>query len=86
MLDYTLRDGQCLPLIIALQEQQVPIVIHSGWPPDAADLPPEINGLPWVSKPMDCDILLKTLVEAAPQIMGPRSTQQTSRRSASRTV
>ena len=73
VLDYMLQDGECLPLISALQEQQVPIVIHSGWLPHEADIPPEVSGLPWVSKPMDYNTLLKALAEAAPQIILPES-------------
>jgi DNA-binding response OmpR family regulator len=68
VLDYTLRDGECLPLIRVLQEQQVPIVIHSGWRPHEVNAPPEISGLPWVTKPMDHPTLQKMLAEAAPQI------------------
>jgi DNA-binding NtrC family response regulator len=69
--DYMLQDGQCLPLISALKQQQVPIVIHSGWPAIEADMPPEICDLPWVAKPMDRNIMLKALAEAAPQIISP---------------
>ena len=73
ILDYMLQEGACLPLIRALQEQQVPIVIHSGWLSYEADVPPEVSGLPWDSKPMDYNTLLKVLAEAAPQIFLPDS-------------
>jgi DNA-binding response OmpR family regulator len=69
VLDYALRDGECLPLIRALQEQKVPIIIHSGWPANHPDMPPAISGLPWVSKPMDRKRLLKVLAETAPHII-----------------
>jgi len=71
VLDYILEDGKCLPLISVLKEQKVPIVIFSGWSPHEAGMPPEIRGLPWAPKPVDCNILLKALAEAAPEIINP---------------
>ncbi len=71
VLDYKLRDGECTPLVNALREHDVPIVIHSGWRPDEADTPPVINGLPWISKPLDCNTLLKAVAAAAPSIVLP---------------
>ena len=68
VLDYSLRDGECLSLIRALQAKQVPVVIYSGWLPNGADLPPEVSGLPWVKKP-DNDNLLNVLAEVAPTII-----------------
>src|SRR4051794_11722431 len=77
ILDYMLQDGECLPLISALKEQQVPIVIYSGWLlPDA--IPPEISDLSWVSKPMDCNSLLRVMTEAAPEIIAPETREGTS--------
>ena len=74
LLDYLLQDGDCLPLISALREQQVPIIIHSGWLPAENEMPPEMNGLPWLSKPIDRNILLRAMAKAAPQINLPQST------------
>jgi DNA-binding response OmpR family regulator len=71
VLDYILEDGKCLPLISVLKEQKVPIVIFSGWSPHEAGMPPEIRGLPWAPKPVDCNTLLKVLTEAAPEIINP---------------
>ena len=73
-----LQDGECLPLISALKEQQVPIVIYSGWLLPDADMPPEISGLSWPSKPMDCNSLVRVVAEAAPQIVDPETIEQIS--------
>jgi hypothetical protein len=77
VLDYTLQDGECLTLIVVLQEQQVPIIIHSGWPPRGAGIPPEISELPWVSKPTDCNVLLGALVQAVPGLVVSESFEPT---------
>ena len=68
VLDYRLQDGECLPLVSALQKK-LPIVIHSGWLPNEANTSPKVSRLPWVSKPMDCNTLLKAIAAAAPQII-----------------
>lgn len=62
ILDFELADGACMPLIRALRERQVPVVIHSGWQPDEADLPADLHGLPWLAKPMERTALLKAVM------------------------
>ena len=76
VIDYKLRDGECLPLIVALKRQNVPIVIHSGWSPDEGDMPEEVIGLPWLLKPMDSGLLLKMMSQIAPHAVRSEETDE----------
>lgn len=78
LLNFKLNDGACTPLIYALQARGVPIVMQSGLSPDA-DMPPEVRGLPWLSKPVSDDDLRKALAQAMSALSLKRAAQPVGR-------
>ncbi|HEV7255372.1 MAG TPA: response regulator [Mesorhizobium sp.] len=66
ILDFKLDDGACTELIRLLRARRVPVLVYSGWPQDARDTPQDLRDLPWLSKPLECEALLKALAQAAP--------------------
>ncbi len=71
ILDYSLKDGPCTSLTRALTERGIPFVIYSGHRSSVA--PPELQAVPWISKPCDREVLLATLTRAAPALAEWRS-------------
>ncbi|MBS9721496.1 helix-turn-helix domain-containing protein [Tianweitania sp. BSSL-BM11] len=78
LLNFSLGDGGCTPLIHALRQRGVPIVVQSGLLPDTSDMPSEVVNLPWLTKPVSEDMLLDAMEQALPSF--PRSNRK--RRSA----
>ncbi len=66
ILDYALRDGPCIPLARSLRERGIPFVIYSGHKRDVA--PPELQEVPWLSKPCDREALLAALIQTSPAL------------------
>ncbi len=66
ILDYSLRDGPCIPLAHSLRERGIPFVIYSGHKRDVA--PPELQEVPWLSKPCDREALLAALIQTSPAL------------------
>ena len=66
ILDYTLQDGPCPTLIRRLAERGIPFVIYSGHKRSVA--PPELQNVPWITKPCDREVLLAALIRAAPAL------------------
>ncbi len=64
ILDYSLKDGPCTCLVRTLQERGIPFVIYSGHRRTVA--PPELQNVPWLTKPCDRAALLAALIHAAP--------------------
>ena len=64
LLDLVLRDGPCLEVARILQERNVPIVFLSGQMRDDT-LPDDLQGLPWIEKPVRFEQLLGVLDQAA---------------------
>ena len=51
LLDLVLGDGPCTRLATTLRERGVPFAIYSGVRPPA-ERPPELDGVPWLEKPV----------------------------------
>ena len=64
IIDYMLRDGQCIALMRALVERGVPFVVFSGYPRDP-DTTAEFPDVPWFDKPASLDALLAALAADA---------------------
>ena len=58
---FKLKDGICIELARALLKRDVPVVIYSGLP-RGANVPPDLEGITWIEKPVDRDRLLDLLV------------------------
>ena len=59
LLDLVLRDGPCIELACALRRREVPVVFFSGFPPTG--LPLDLQGLPWIEKPVSFGSLMNAL-------------------------
>jgi DNA-binding NtrC family response regulator len=66
VLDYTLKDGPCTFLARVLAERGIPFVIYSGHKSSVA--PPELQNVPWITKPCDREFLLAALTRTAPAL------------------
>ena len=76
IVDITLRDGSCVDLVRELKREAVPFVVHSA--SAAADGPPDLAGVPWLTKPAAWPAILDALGlvvpgPAAGSSAGPRS-------------
>jgi DNA-binding response OmpR family regulator len=65
IIDFMLRDGPCAPLARDLKRRGVPFIVYSGLP-RRADMPVELQGVPWIEKPADRAHLMRALATAAP--------------------
>ncbi len=65
ILDYSLKDGPCTMLMRTLQGRGIPFVVYSGHRRCAA---PELQSVPWITKPCDREVLLAALRSAAPAL------------------
>jgi DNA-binding response OmpR family regulator len=64
VLDVMLRDGTCLQLARELKRRRIPFAIYSGLRPEV-DVPPELQGVPWLEKPIRREDLARTLERLA---------------------
>ena len=64
VVDVQLKDGPCLTLARELKNRGVPFAVYSGLPP-AAQLPPELQDVPWLEKPVARETLVQVLGEMA---------------------
>ena len=60
ILDYELKDGSCVPLARELRLRGVPFMIFSA-SLLGRQMPPELIGVPWISKPASIDTILDGL-------------------------
>jgi DNA-binding response OmpR family regulator len=65
ILDYKLHDGLCIGLARTLRKRGVPFVIYSG-DRQAAEMPPEFEGAPWIEKPCPRQVFLDVLTALVP--------------------
>src|SRR3954453_8219830 len=65
ILDYKLDDGFCVDLARTLRSRGVPFVIYSG-DRQAAGMPPEFEGAPWIEKPCPRQVFLEVLTTLVP--------------------
>jgi len=70
ILDYMLKDGSCTDLARILRSRGVPFVVYSGLPPHAAC--PELQDVPWISKPATRMTLMGTLLRLIQSRPRPR--------------
>ena len=61
VLDVSLRDGTSLPVAQALKGRNTPFAVYSGLPYTPA-LPAELQGVPWLEKPIAREELTQTIV------------------------
>jgi DNA-binding NtrC family response regulator len=61
VLDVLLKDGTSLLVAQELKERHTPFVIYSGLP-FTPDLPAELQGVPWLEKPVPREQLTDTVV------------------------
>ncbi len=66
ILDYKLHDGLCIDLARTLRKRDVPFVIYSG-DRQAAGMPEEFDGAPWIEKPCPGQVFLDVLTALVPQ-------------------
>jgi DNA-binding response OmpR family regulator len=66
ILDYKLHDGLCIDLARILRERDVPFVVYSG-DRQAAAMPEEFDGAPWIEKPCPRQVFLDVLTTLVPQ-------------------
>jgi CheY-like chemotaxis protein len=66
LLDYKLKDGFCTEVARTLRQRGVPIVIYSGYQPEA-DLPEALREVTWIEKPVNRAILLGVLASLVPK-------------------
>ncbi len=66
ILDYSLKDGPCIRLARALRQRGIPFLIYSGHRRTIA--PPDLQDVPWLTKPCDRPALLAALIHAVPQL------------------
>lgn len=73
VIDVKVRDGLCLDLARQLRRQNVPFIIHTGYPRDGSD-PMEFSEAPRLIKPASPSDLLQALMDlsAAPVRDGMR--------------
>ena len=64
ILDFGLRDGPCIPLIRVLRQRSIPFVVYSGHKREVAL--PDLQDVPWLSKPCDRAALLAALTRTMP--------------------
>jgi DNA-binding response OmpR family regulator len=62
LLDVMLKDGTCIELAIALKRRGVPFAVYSGLPV-SGDYPSELQGVPWLEKPVSRETLAATLMQ-----------------------
>jgi len=60
LLDLMLADGPCVLLARELKRRGIPFAIYSALP-RREDAPPELRGVPWLEKPVQREIVAKTL-------------------------
>ncbi|WP_052955022.1 response regulator [Microvirga vignae] len=60
VLDMSLRDGTALPIAHALKERNTPFAVYSGLP-FTAGLPAELQGVPWLEKPVPREELTQVI-------------------------
>jgi len=61
VLDVSLRDGTSLPVAQALKGRNTPFAVYSGLP-YTPTLPAELQGVPWLEKPIAREELTQTIV------------------------
>jgi DNA-binding response OmpR family regulator len=66
ILDYKLHDGLCIDLARILRKRDVPFVVYSG-DRQAAVVPEEFDGAPWIEKPCPRQVFLDVLTTLVPQ-------------------
>jgi DNA-binding NtrC family response regulator len=69
IIDLVLKDGPCVRLAQELRTARIPFAIYSGLPP-TPQLPPELQDVPWIEKPVSRSTLVQVLEEmksAAPE-------------------
>ena len=60
VLDVSLRDGTSLPIAQTLKGRNTPFAVYSGLPVTRS-LPEELQGVPWLEKPVPWEELPQTL-------------------------
>jgi len=60
LLDVMLADGNCLDLARELKRRGIPFAVYSALPPTDAEHP-ELGGVPWLEKPVDREVVVRTL-------------------------
>lgn len=63
LLDVLLRDGPCTRVVRELRSRRVPFAIYSGLQPGTRA--PELEGVPWLEKPLARDELVRVLADLA---------------------
>jgi two-component SAPR family response regulator len=66
LLDVILKDGPCLELARLLKSRGVPFAIYSGLKPQG--VPPELEEVPWLQKPVGRADLARVLAELSERI------------------
>ncbi len=66
LLDVMLKDGTCIHLARELKSRGVPFAIYSGLRLEP-DSPPELQGVPWLEKPISREDLARTLEALVPE-------------------
>lgn len=69
LVDFKLKDGLATELAGELNRRGVPFVIYSGYPPSQG-VPPELQGVPWLEKPISRDDLLKAVLKTLMAVSG----------------
>ena len=69
IVDFMLKDGPATELAEDLSRCAIPFVIYSGFPP-RADLPSELQGVPWLEKPVSREDLLKVVLKTLMAVPG----------------
>ena len=62
IVDVKLNDGFCTELVRELRRRNIPFIVHSA--STAADATPDLNGVPWLTKPADPPAILRALLAA----------------------
>ncbi len=78
IVDFNLQDGPATDLALELRRRGIPFIIYSG-DPRRPDLPPELQDVPWLEKPIARIGLLNAL--AGLHVSGDTRTSSPSQRS-----
>jgi DNA-binding response OmpR family regulator len=60
IVDYSLKDGDCVELAHELLQRDIPFMVYSGHA-RRPDMPPEFNDVPWLQKPCAREDMLAAL-------------------------
>jgi DNA-binding response OmpR family regulator len=60
LLDVMLKDGACVLIARELKKRGVPFAVYSGLR-STVDAPPELQGVPWLEKPVSREALARAL-------------------------